>query len=132
FDFRGVDAAFDLDNDVVKMKAEADFQCQQMVDILRNNLVKRAVDTAAMALDDKAVHSGKNFTLSCHFKQGIDQPLAKKIVKTIKDAKLKVQAAIQGEHVRVTGKKRDDLQNTIAVLKETSLDQPLQFNNFRD
>lgn len=132
FDFRGVDAAFDLENDTVKMKAEADFQCQQMVDILRNNLVKRAVDTAAMALEDKAVHSGKNFILSCHFKQGIDQPLAKKIVKTIKEAKLKVQAAIQGEQVRVTGKKRDDLQHTIALLKDTSLEQPLQFTNFRD
>lgn len=132
FDFRGVEASFEYTDDIVKLKAEADFQCQQMVDILRNNLVKRGVDTASMELDDKAIHSGKTFTLSCTFKQGIDQPLAKKIVKTIKDAKVKVQAAIQGEQVRVTGKKRDDLQQTIALLKEQDLGQPLQFNNFRD
>jgi len=132
FDFRGVEASFEFNDDVVKMKAEADFQCQQMVDILRNNLAKRRVDAASMELEDTAVHSGKTFTLSCTFKQGIDQPLAKKIVKTIKEAKLKVQAAIQGEQVRVTGKKRDDLQNTMALLKEADLGQPLQFNNFRD
>tara|TARA_B100001094_G_scaffold328291_1_gene388356 strand:+ start:1123 stop:1608 length:486 start_codon:yes stop_codon:yes gene_type:complete len=132
FDFRGVEASFEFENDQVKIKAEADFQCKQMVDILRNNLVKRQVDTAAMELDENALHSGKTFTLNCTFKQGIDQPLAKKIVKTIKEAKCKVQAAIQGDQVRVTGKKRDDLQNTIALLKEADLGQPLQFNNFRD
>lgn len=132
FDFRGVDAEFQFDDDVVKMKAEADFQCQQMVDILRKNLVKRSVDTASMELDENALHSGKNFILSCKFRQGIDQPMAKKIVKTIKDAKMKVQAAIQGEQVRITGKKRDDLQAVIAMLKEANLGQPFQYVNFRD
>ena len=77
-------------------------------------------------------NSGKTFSLTLTFKQGIDQPTAKQIIKMIKDAKLKVQASIQGEQVRVNGKKRDDLQSAIALLKESKLEIPLQFNNFRD
>ena len=113
------------------MSAEADFQLKQMKDILRSNCVKRGVDTAAMDEQD-LVHSGKTFKRNIVFKEGIDQPTAKKLVKLIKDAKLKVQTSIQGEQLRVTGKKRDDLQSVIALVKDADLGQPFQYNNFRD
>lgn len=131
FDFRGVEATFELKDGLVSMTAEAEFQLQQMLDILRNTCVKRKVDTASMDLQD-VVHSGKIYKQSIVFKQGIDQATAKKLVKMIKDAKLKVQTAIQGEQLRVTGKKRDDLQSVIALVKEANLGQPFQYNNFRD
>ncbi len=131
FDFRGVEASFELKDETVKISAEADFQLNQMVDILRSNLAKRNVDARAMDVGD-AVHSGKTFTKTATFKQGIDSLTAKKLVKAIKDGKLKVQVAIQGEQVRVTGKKRDDLQGVMALVRETDLGQPFQFNNFRD
>ncbi len=131
FDFRGVEASFSWEEKETTVSAEADFQLNQMVDILRNKLVKRNVDPQTMDIG-KPEHSGKTFSLKVGFKQGIEQATAKKIVKTLKDSKLKVQAAIQGEQVRVTGKKRDDLQAAIALLKENDFGQPLQFNNFRD
>ena len=131
FDFRGVAATFERNENVVNMTAEAEFQLQQMQDILRNKCVKRGVDTSAMDMGS-IEHSGKTYKQAITFKQGIDQPMAKKIVKTIKDAKLKVQAQIQGEQVRVTGKKRDDLQECIALLKSSDLGQPFQYENFRD
>ena len=133
FDFRGVDASFEYQDGNVLLTAEAAFQLQQMLDMLVNKCVKRNVDTDAMD-PQNPVASGKYFKQTIAFKEGIDQATAKKVVKTIKDAKLKVQAAIQGEQVRVTGKKRDDLQDVIALIKEKSADlgQPFQFNNFRD
>lgn len=131
FDFRGVEASFEFKAEEVKVSAEADFQLNQMLDILRSNLVKRKVDTSAMETSDP-VHSGKTFYLHAKFKQGIDAATAKKVVKAIKDKKLKVQAAIQGEQVRVTGKKRDDLQAVMALCREGDFEQPLQFTNFRD
>ena len=131
FDFRGVDAAFDWSEKAAKLKAEGEFQLQQMVDILRNKLIKRGIDADTMMLSDIEA-SGKNRMQNVSFKEGIDTELAKKLVKLIKDRKMKVQVAIQGEQVRVTGKKRDDLQSVIALLKQESFGQPLQFNNFRD
>ncbi|WED23154.1 YajQ family cyclic di-GMP-binding protein [Vibrio sp. JC009] len=131
FDFRNVDASFELNGEVVKLGAEDDFQLKQMMDILRNNLAKRGVDAKAMEVKD-SVHSGKNWYQDVEFKQGIDTLTAKKVVKTIKDAKIKVQSSIQGDKVRVNGKKRDDLQQAIALIKESELGQPFQFNNFRD
>lgn len=131
FDFRGVEASFSRNENVVNMSAEADFQLRQMQDILRSNCVKRGIDTSSMDIPG-IEHSGRTFKQAITFKQGIDQPTAKKIVKTVKDAKLKVQAAIQGEQVRITGKKRDDLQECIALIKATELGQPFQFENFRD
>lgn len=131
FDFRGVDASFKWENNEALVKAETDFQCQQMVDILRNKLVKRGVDVNTMETGQPS-HSGKTFTVKVGFKEGIDKELAKKVVKTIKDSKAKVQSSIQGEEIRVTGKKRDDLQGVIALLKGADLGQPLQFKNFRD
>jgi len=131
FDFRGVDASFELVKENAKLTAEADFQLNQMVDILRTKLVKRNVDTSAMEMSEP-VHSGKSFSLEVSFKQGIDTPTAKKLVKLIKDSKIKVQSSIQGEQVRVTGKKRDDLQAVMALVREAELGQPFQFTNFRD
>ncbi len=131
FDFRGVEASFTLKELVVTMKTESDFQLRQMEDILRKNLAKRNVDPNAIELG-KVEHSGKTYSQSIEFKQGIDQPYAKKLVKQIKESKLKVQTSIQGDKLRVTGKKRDDLQQVIALLKGSDTDQPLQFENFRD
>lgn len=131
FDFRGVEASFELDKETVKVIAEADFQLNQMMDILRNNLAKRGVDSRAMDIQDM-VHSGKSFSQQVKFKNGIETPVAKKITKAIKDAKMKVQTQIQGEQVRVTGKKRDDLQAVIQLVKDGDFEQPFQFENFRD
>ncbi|HFD4275822.1 TPA: YajQ family cyclic di-GMP-binding protein [Vibrio parahaemolyticus] len=131
FDFRNVNASFELVEENVKVSAEGDFQLKQMRDILRAHLAKRNVDANAMDAQNPEV-TGKNWHQNILFRQGIDTPTAKKLVKLIKDAKLKVQASIQGDKVRVTGKKRDDLQATIAAIREAELGQPFQFNNFRD
>lgn len=132
FDFRGVDASIELKELTVTLKAESDFQVRQLEDIFRNQCTKRGVSASGVDMEDKPVHSGKTFSLNMTFKQGIDQPKAKEIIKLIKDEKLKVQASIQGEKVRVTGKKRDDLQEAIALLKKADIELPLQFDNFRD
>ncbi len=131
FDFRNVEASFEFKDSTVVMSAQDDFQLKQMMDILRSALVKRGVNTSSMDRNDSS-HTGRIHRQTIGFKQGIDQPLAKKIVKLIKDKKLKVQAAIQGEQLRVTGKKRDDLQEVIAFVKAMKLEQPLQYQNFRD
>lgn len=132
FDFRGVDAKVEFKDGEVTLTTEADFQCQQLLDMFRGNLVKRKVDPYVIDVDEEALHSGKTFSLQVRFKQGIDQAMAKKIVKLVKDSKMKVQAAIQGEKIRITGKKRDDLQSVMALVKEAKLGQPFQFDNFRD
>ncbi len=131
FDFRGVEAAFEWVEKTAKLSAEVDFQLQQMIDILRNKLVKREIDITTMEPGD-VEPSGKCVLQTVTFKEGIDSTLAKTIVKHIKESKAKVQASIQGEQIRVTGKKRDDLQGVIALLKREDFGQPLQFNNFRD
>jgi len=132
FDFRNVESSIDLNDLTVTLKSESDFQVKQLLEIFRNNASKRNISLAGIEIDDAPLHSGKTFSLSLTFKQGIDQPIAKQIVKTVKDAKLKVQASIQGDKVRINGKKRDDLQQTIALLKDSSIELPLQFENFRD
>jgi uncharacterized protein YajQ (UPF0234 family) len=132
FDFRGVDASFEFQKDEsVRLNAEGEFQLKQLRDMLRSHLTKRGVDANAMEAKGEEA-SGKNWHQIVVFKQGIETPMAKKIVKLIKDKKLKVQASIQGEKVRVTGKKRDDLQATIATIREAELGQPFQYENFRD
>ena len=115
----------------VNLTAEADFQLEAMIEILKLALVKRKIDVQCLEVKD-AYASGKLMKQEAVLKEGIDKELAKKIVAHIKDAKLKVQAAIQGEQVRVTGKKRDDLQEAIAALRAKTFYMPLQFNNFRD
>lgn len=132
FDFKGVDAKFTLNEaSTVEISAEAEFQVQQMLDILRGKLVKREIDTKALK-EGSVEMSGQRATMQVTVQQGIDSDLARKIVKMVKETKIKVQTAIQGEKLRVTGKKRDDLQGVIAMLKEAKLDIPLQYNNFRD
>lgn len=131
FDFRGVDARFERNDNVIRLTAEADIQLNQMVDILRDKFVKRSVDPRALDVGEQE-HVGKLLHKNLRIQEGIESLLAKKIVKMIKDRKLKVQAAIQGDKVRVTGSKRDDLQAVMTMLKEAELDIPLQYNNFRD
>ncbi|MFT4789616.1 MAG: hypothetical protein ACI95X_002455, partial [Paraglaciecola sp.] len=116
FDFRGVEASFELKEGIVTMSSDSDFQLKQMLDILRGTCVKRDVDTASFEEKD-IQHIGKIYKQAIAFKEGIEQPTAKKLIKLIKDAKIKVQASIQGEQVRVTGKKRDDLQQVMALAK---------------
>ena len=132
FDFKGTDSSFEFKNEVVTLRSEADFQLQQMLDMLRNKLVKRGIDLGHMKLDDpELLH--KKATQVVRFQQGIEADVAKKIVKALKEQKLKVQAQIQGDKLRVNGKKRDDLQTAIAFMKERQEGwAPLQFNNFRD
>lgn len=131
FDFKGVDASFEYVEETVVMKAQAEFQLQQMQSMLRDACSKRGVDTSA--LDPKKIdHTGRTFKQTIGFVQGIEQAISKKMIKLIKDKKLKVQASIQGDKLRVTGKKRDDLQAVMQVLKAEDFGQPLQFNNFRD
>jgi cyclic-di-GMP-binding protein len=131
FDFKGVDANFELKEAEITVTAESEFQVQQMMEILKSKLVKRNVDIMSMQEGD-VVESGKKATMKVTMQQGIDADMGRKLVKLIKDKKLKVQTAIQGDKLRVTGKKRDDLQEVIAMLREAKLEIPLQYNNFRD
>ncbi|HFQ91646.1 MAG TPA: YajQ family cyclic di-GMP-binding protein [Chromatiales bacterium] len=131
FDFKGVNASFEHNENEIKLEAEQEFQLQQMLDILREKLAKRGVDVKALDVKEPqtSLNAARQQVL---VQQGIESDVAKKIVKEIKNAKLKVQAQIQGDQVRVTGKKRDDLQKVIAMLKEKDYGLPLQFKNFRD
>ena len=131
FDFKGVEARFERDDYVVNLTAEAEFQLQQMVDMLRASLIKCSIDPECMEAGDVSL-SGKLCKQSVISKQGLDQAMTKKMVKMVKDLKLKVQAQVQGDQVRVTGKKRDDLQQVMAMLREADIGLPLQFENFRD
>ena len=131
FDFRGVEAKFERNEEVVRITAEAEIQLEQMIDILRAKMVKRSIDPKVMDVGEQE-HIGKLLHKNIRIQQGIESLLAKKMVKMIKDQKLKVQAAIQGEKIRVTGKKRDILQQVIGMLNEAEMEVPLQYNNFRD
>ncbi|MCZ6831017.1 MAG: YajQ family cyclic di-GMP-binding protein [Gammaproteobacteria bacterium] len=131
FDFKGVDASFDREERQVVITADADFQIDQMQDMLRSALVKCHIDPKSMDIGE-AVPSGKQVRQTVTLRHGLDSALCKKIVKAIKETKLKVQAQIQDEQVRVTGKKRDDLQQVMALLRDMDLEMPLQFTNFRD
>jgi uncharacterized protein YajQ (UPF0234 family) len=131
FDFKDTGARFELTELVVTLHAQVDFQLKQMLDILKLRLAKRGVDLACLEVKDPEV------TLSAArqevvLRHGIDQDTARKIVRLLKDSKLKVQPSVQGEKVRVSGKQRDELQAAIALLRAAKLDRPLQFNNFRD
>lgn len=132
FDFRGVEASIEQKELVVSLRSESDFQVRQLEDLFRAHCTKRNVSTVGVEMEDEPVHSGKFYSLTMTFKRGIDQPAAKEIIKIIKEAKVKVQASIQGDKIRVTGKKRDDLQETISLLKKADVELPLQYENFRD
>ncbi|MEX2365786.1 MAG: YajQ family cyclic di-GMP-binding protein [Pseudohongiellaceae bacterium] len=131
FDFKGVDASFELADSMITLSAEADFQIQQMLDILKNKFAKRSLDISALKLGETQM-TGQKAVMQASIQQGIESDTARKIVKKVKEQKMKVQVAIQGEKLRVTGKKRDDLQEVIALLKQDDWGLPLQFNNFRD
>lgn len=132
FDFRDVLAEVELSDFTVKITSESDYQVRQLQEIFRNQCAKRDVSTLGVTMESKPVHSGKTFSLSMVFKQGIEQDDAKKLVKLLKDSQLKVQASIQGDKLRISGKKRDDLQEAIAFLKKSEYPLAMQFNNFRD
>ncbi|HBO38779.1 MAG TPA: YajQ family cyclic di-GMP-binding protein [Pasteurellaceae bacterium] len=134
WDFRNVVASIELNekNESIKLTTESDFQLEQLLDILRNACIKRGIDSASLDIPANYEHSGKTYSKEVKLKQGIESEMAKKITKLIKDSKLKVQAQIQGDQVRVTGKARDDLQAVIQLVKGAELGQPFQFNNFRD
>lgn len=131
FDFKRTGSNFELADNAIRMNTESDFQLRQMYDILCNKLVKRGIDIACLEKGE-AVIQARTATQTIKVKEGIDTPTAKSMVKMIKQSKTKVQAAIQGAQLRVTGKKRDDLQAIIALLKDAKVDIPLQFKNFRD
>ncbi|MGH8108246.1 MAG: YajQ family cyclic di-GMP-binding protein [Arenimonas sp.] len=131
FDFKGSDAKFVVDGFVITQHAPSDFQLKQMLDILRARLIARGIDIRCMEVGDVETNLAEA-RQKVTIKQGIEQKLAKKIVGIIKDAKLKVEAQINGEKLRVTAKKRDDLQDVMALLKKSDIELPLQFENFRD
>jgi len=131
FDFKGTSAKIELSDDKINLIADSDFQVQQMHPVLYQKLTSRSIDIAC--LDPQKIETvGKGVRQYISVRQGIDKETAKKLVATIKHSKLKVQSAIQGEQLRVSGKKRDDLQSVMALLKEADGNVPLQFQNFRD
>jgi uncharacterized protein YajQ (UPF0234 family) len=131
FDFKDSGASYELDEFTVKMKAPAEFQLKQMLDILRMRVAKRGIDASCLDPQDPLSNIAEA-RQEVVMKHGIDQDLGKKIQKLVKESKLKVQAGIQGDKVRITGKQRDDLQEAMALLRRSALGLPLQFENFRD
>ena len=131
FDFKGTDSNFELAGNIVTMNTQSDFQLRQMYDMLCNKLAKRGVDLLSLELGEPEIHV-KTAKQEITVKEGVETADLKNMVKLIKTSKAKVQAAIQGAQLRVTGKKRDDLQGVIALLKDAELGIPLQFKNFRN
>ena len=132
FDFKGTSAAVELKDKEITMYGDAEFQLQQVEDLLRNKLTKRNVDVRFLDIEKPQKVGGDKVKQVVKIKNGIESELAKKLQKLIKDSKMKVQASIQGESVRITGAKRDDLQAAMALIRKDLADHPLSFNNFRD
>ena len=131
FDFKGTGSTYELENPVITLRSQSDFQLKQMIDILHQKLTRRGIDIAC--IDEKEPEiTGSEARQQLILQSGIDSDLARKLVKLVKGSKIKVQAAIQGEKLRISGKKRDDLQATIRLLKDAEIDLPLQYENFRD
>lgn len=131
FDFKGSGSSYNYEEKTITLLAQSEFQLKQMLDILQQKFAKRAIDLGHMKCADALIQH-KKAEQKITLQEGITQEIAKKIVKLIKEQKMKVQAAIQGERVRVTGKKKDDLQEVMALLRKEELGLPLQFDNFRD
>ena len=131
FDFKGTGSRYELDGQVISLTTQSDFQLKQMLDILRQKLAKRGIDIGCLDIQEPEF-SGSEARQKAVLRRGIDADLARKLVKMVKGSKLKVQAAIQGDKLRVSGKKRDDLQDTIEHVKKLNLGLPLQYVNFRD
>ena len=132
FDFKGSDARVEHKDNVLTLFADDDFKLSQVTDILTGKLTKRGVDIRSLKYGDVEKISGNKVKQAVTVREGVEQELAKKVVRTLKDSKLKVQASIQGDAVRVSGTKRDELQNAIALVKKSIADFPLQYQNFRD
>lgn len=131
FDFKGTGSKFELEAQLISLTTQSDFQLKQMLDILRQKLARRGIDIAC--LEEKEPEFSLNQARQqVILRKGIDADLARKLVKLVKGSKIKVQAAIQGEKLRISGKKRDDLQAVIALLKDAEVELPLQYENFRD
>lgn len=131
YDFKGSNAKYQQQDNIVTLRSPSDFQLKQMLDILHLKLSKRGIDIACISEGEPEIslnEAKQEITL----RHGLDAPISKKIQKLLKESKLKVQASIQGDKLRVSGKKRDDLQSVISILKETDLELPLQYINFRD
>lgn len=131
FDFKGTGSKYELEQQVIALTSQSEFQLQQMMDILRQKLAKRGIDLGCLDEQEPEI-TGSAARQDVILRRGIESDLARKLVKTVKNSKIKVQAAIQGDKLRISGKKRDDLQATIRLLKETDVDLPLQYENFRD
>ena len=131
YDFKGSDAKIEQVDNQLTLSAESDFQIKQMTPILKEKMSKRGIDVSCLEFSD-VIEMNKRARQQVLVREGLDQELARKIVRIIKDSKIKAQAAIQGDQVRVTGKKRDDLQQIMKLLRKANLGIPLQFNNFRD
>ena len=131
FDFKGTGSKFELEDAVISLTSQSDFQLKQMMDILHQKLAKRGIDLGCLE-EQEPEFSGSEARQKVIMRRGIDTDRARKLVKQIKAAKLKVQTAIQGDKLRVSGKKRDDLQEVIALLKSGDIGLPLQYENFRD
>ena len=131
FDFKGKDASFEFEDSQIMMRAPDEFQLNQMYDILTSKLASRKVNVRCLQRDPVQVNVSDAWQV-VKVRQGIETDLARQLVKTVKQTKMRVQVAIQGDKLRVTGKKRDDLQQVIALLKETKVKLPLQYINFRD
>ncbi len=131
FDFKGTGSKYELEQQVITLTSQSEFQLQQMMDILRQKLAKRGIDLGCLDEQEPEI-TGSAARQDVILRRGIESDLARKLVKTVKNSKIKVQAAIQGDKLRISGKKRDDLQATIRLLKETDVDLPLQYENFRD
>src|SRR5213078_3584903 len=132
FDFKGSDARVEYKDKTLTLYADDDFKLKQVTDILTAKLAKRQVDIRSLKYGDPEKISGNKVKQAVTVRTGVEQELAKKIVRLLKDGKLKVQGSIQGDAVRVSGAKRDELQNAIALVKKTVTDFPVQFGNFRD
>lgn len=131
FDFKGSGSRYAQEEAVITLHSQTDFQLRQMLDILHDKLARRGVDIACLKIDEPEI-TGREARQRVTMRQGLETKLAKEIVQMIKQSKIKVQSTIMGEQVRVTGKKRDDLQQVIALLRGGKFELPLQFTNFRD
>jgi len=132
YDFKGSKSTIEMKDGVITIFADDDMKLRQMHEILQGNMQKRGIEPGSLDYQKEEPAAGQSVRQQVRLKQGIDKELAKKIVKAIKGEKFNVQSAIQGDELRITGKKRDDLQEVIAFVKAMKLDQPLQYKNFRD
>ena len=132
YDFKGSQCSIERAEEALTIKADDEGKLKQVQELLRGHMARRKVDSKAFDFEKPEKASGNSVRQTVKIKQGIERENAQKIVKAIKDAKLKVQASIQGDELRVSGKKRDDLQDAIAVIRKLEINQPLQYLNFRD